>query len=594
MKNIHRILSVTLLILLVSCNKDFLDSNPKNQYSDAAVWENPDLIRAYVNGIYTKVQNPFGTFWMAALVDETFCQGFWGTSAINMSQITPSDQGVLAPDHWGQALQPLLWDMAYKNIRACNLFFENIDNAVYDNQTEKDQIIGEVTFIRAYLYHWLVAFYGGVPIVTKTFSVSDNFEVPRNTYEECINFITGECDKAAALLPESGDKVKATKGAALTLKSRTLLYAASDFANSGASWAGGYAHPELVSFIGGNRSSRWQAAKAAAKDVIELGIYSLYNANPTSTEDAIKGCQDIFLKYTTDEDILLTSYDYTNGGWPFTYMGQANSPNGWHGWGNQAPIGQFVDAFEMIDGSKFSWSNPASNSAPYENRDPRLTAIVLYNGVFYHERPVDIQGDTLSPGRVQTGYYEQADGTFLGGFDTKDGIDTWNALPIGYYLRKFIDPNVDYLVTSQRIPWRTFRYAEVILNYVEACIETGDEPEARLYLNKIRTRAGMPTVSLSGQALKDEYRNERRIELCFEQHRFFDVRRWMIADEAYTPVEGVDIKYRLLPGGGYGPPEYKKNSITWENREFKNNFYLLPITLAEMNKNSKLVQNPLY
>lgn len=593
MKNLNRILSVILVILLMSCKKDFLDSTPKDQYSDATLWKDPALIRAYTNGIYQRIHNPFGTLWLSSLVDETMAQGFWGLSTINSSLISPSDLGALDANHWGQTMQPLSWDKAYKNIRACNMFFENIDKATYASQSDKDQIIGEVTFLRAYIYHWLVALYGGVPLITKSYSVSDNFEVARNSYEECINFIAGECDKAAVLLPESGDKVRASKGAALALKSRTLLYAASNLANSGASWAGGYAHPELVGYVGGNRATRWQEAKAAAKAVIDMHVYSLHNANPTSTEDAIKGCEDVFLNYTTDEDIFLISYDYANGGWPFTYMGTSDSPNGWHGWGGQGPIGQFVDAFEMSDGSKFDWSNPVHKAAPYINRDPRLTATVLYDGVYYKPRPVDvIAQDPL--GRIQTGFYEQPDGTYKGGLDTKDGIDNWNAMPTGYYIRKFIEPKVDFTVEIQKLPWRAFRYAEVLLNYVEACIELGDETDARQYLNMIRTRAGMPNITASGQALKEEYRYERRVELAFEQHRFFDVRRWMIASGAYTNAEGVSINYNLLPSGKYAPPVYEKNPITFEDRVFKNNFYLLPLSITEMNRNSKLIQNPLY
>lgn len=123
MKNANKILSVILLILLVSCSQDFLETTPKDQYSDALLWESPSLIEAYVNGIYLRDQNPFGTIWLSSVTDETFAQGFWGTRTINMSQITSSAQGVLAPDHWGQALQPLFWDQAYASIRACNLFF---------------------------------------------------------------------------------------------------------------------------------------------------------------------------------------------------------------------------------------------------------------------------------------------------------------------------------------------------------------------------------------------------------------------------------------------------------------------------------------
>ena len=595
MKHLQKILPLFFLMLIISsCKKDFLNTVPADKYSDELLWKDPNLIRPYVNGIYQKIHNPFGTLWLSSFVDETMTQGFWGLSSINSSLLSASDLGALDANHWGQTMRPLSWEKAYNNIRACNLFFENIDKATYGSQAEKDQIVGEVTFLRAYIYHWLVALHGGVPLITRSYSATDNFEVARNTYAECIDFIVSECNKSVALLQLSGDKVRATKGAALSLKSRTLLYAASDFANSNASWAGGYAKKELVGYVGGDRTARWQAAKAAAKAVIDLNKYSLYNPNPASTADAIKGYQDIFLTYDTNEDIFQITYDYQNGGWPFTYMGQSNSPNGWHGWGGQGPVGQMVDAYEMNDGSKFSWSNPAHKAAPYINRDPRLAASILYDGAYYKERPLDVRAaDPL--GRVQTGFYKQADGSYKGGLDTKDGIDNWNAMPTGYYLRKFIDPKVEITAgIPQKLPWKAFRYAEIILNYVEACIELGEDAEARLYLNKIRTRAGMPAITLSGQALKDEYRYERRVELAFEQHRFFDVRRWMIASGAYTNAEGILITYDLLPGGQYASPVYSKNTTTWENRNFKNNFYLLPITISEMNRNPKLIQNPLY
>ena len=159
-----------------------------------------------------------------------------------------------------------------------------------------------------------------------------------------------------------------------------------------------------------------------------------------------------------------------------------------------------------------------------------------------------------------------------------------------------MDPAIDVTSPPQKTPatWIAIRYGEILLNYAEACIELGQEDEAKLYLNKIRTRAKMPDITATGQALKDQYRNERRVDLALEEHRFFDVRRWMIADQAYHGAQGVNITYNLLPGGGYAPHVYEINPVIFEAREFKNNYYLLPISLAEMNKNSKLIQNPLY
>ncbi len=168
-------------------------------------------------------------------------------------------------------------------------------------------------FLRAYFYHQLVSFYGGVPLITKTYTLNDEFTAPRDTYENSIKFIVEECDKAAALLPASGDKARATKGAALTLKSRALLYAASDLFNSNASWASNFANKELMGYTGGDRQARWQAAKDAAKAVMDFGLYSLYGGeNPASAEEATKNYAGIFPNNGSQEDILLQFWDVTH------------------------------------------------------------------------------------------------------------------------------------------------------------------------------------------------------------------------------------------------------------------------------------------
>src|SRR5690606_35000684 len=135
------------------------------------------------------------------------------------------------------------------------------------------------------------------------------------------------------------------------------------------------------------------------------------------------------------------------------------------------------------------------------------------------------------------------DGSTRPGLDTRKGpIEDWNGGYSGYYLRKFIDPSVNHSSsTKQTVPWRFFRYAEILLNYAEASIELGEEDDARRVLNEIRDRAGMPPITESGAALKERYRNERRIVLAFEEHRYWDVRRWMIAPEVYEDALGILI-----------------------------------------------------
>jgi DNA-directed RNA polymerase subunit L len=159
-------------------------------------------------------------------------------------------------------------------------------------------------------------------------------------------------------------------------------------------------------------------------------------------------------------------------------------------------------------------------------------------------------------------------------------------------MRKFIDPSVDAQYNKQDQPWRYIRYTEVLLNYAEAAMELGLEDEARTYINMIRKRAFMPDITESGAALKERYRNERRIELAFEDHRYFDVRRWMIAPDAYTDAEGISIQHKVDASGNIIQSTY--TPVVVQDREWKPSFYLFPIKLDEMNRNDQLIQNPLY
>ena len=489
----------------------------------------------------------------------------------------------------------ITWDNTYKNIRACNLFLEKIEEVPFDDATAKDKLTGEVLFFRAYFYHQLVSLYGGVPLITKTYGLTDEFTATRDTYENCIKFISEECDKAAALLPVSGDKARATKGAALALKSRVLLYAASDLYNSNASWAAGYANKELVGYIGGDQQARWQAAKNAAKAVMDLGVYSLFGGeNPANAAEATKNYSNIFLNNGNSEDIFLQFNDnLRNSNWDAPNVGLFTGPNGWHNWGESSPIGQFVDRYEMQDGTRFDWNNPAHKANPYANRDPRLYASVLYEGAQWRPRPADVRAaDPL--GIVQVGNYKKPDGTMVPGLDTRKGpIEDWNGSYTGYYLRKFVDPTIDHQYNKQTLPFRRFRYAEILLNYAEACMELGQEEEARTYINKVRARSGMPPVTESGQALVDRYRNERSIELAYEEHRYFDVRRWMIADQAYKNAEGVSVTGNMNADGSITNRTYSVIKI--QDREWNPQISIFcRLELDEMNRNNKLIQNPLY
>ncbi|MFC0183872.1 RagB/SusD family nutrient uptake outer membrane protein [Pseudarcicella hirudinis] len=421
----------------------------------------------------------------------------------------------------------------------------------------------------------------------------------RATAMKCIKFITDECDKAAALLPLNYDAAnlgRATKGGALALKARTLLYAASDlYANP--TWAKGFANPELISIVGGDRKARWLAAKNAAKAVMDLGVYSLYKPNPASLEEASKNREQLFLSKQSPEDIhvrfFLAKLD-NDGAWP----GRSNGPNGYHNWGGNTPLGQLVDDYEMKDGTRFDWNNPVHAANPYKNRDSRFYSDILYEGAKWAVRPADVREKDPN-GIIQVGYWEKWNAgsnsiDVVAGLDTRKGpIEDWNGTYSGYYLKKFMDPTVEAQFFRTEVPWRFFRYTEILLNYAEACIGLGDETEAKQYLNMIRKRAGMPDITETGTALVKRYQNERRIELAYEEHRYFDVRRWMIAPQTFGNARGVEVRYKLNPDKTTATQPTVK-VIEVQDRAWNERAYFLPIKLDEINKNNKLIQNPLY
>jgi hypothetical protein len=384
---------------------------------------------------------------------------------------------------------------------------------------------------------------------------------------------------------------RATKGAALALKSRVLLYAASDLYNINPS---GMAETGYKNASPSDRQARWQAAKDAAKAVMDLGIYHLYNKFPDS---AAENYSNLFLDKTDNPEIIFCRFLSTQNGAP--NVGTWFSPNGYDGWGEESPIQQMVDAYEMQDGSAFSWNNPAHAAHPYENRDPRFYASIFYDGAPWIKRYSD--GADFDPvGIVQTfKKLTLPDGSTLPGIDTRQGpIQNWNGSYTGYYLRKFLDPTNDHLAIAQEVPWIFFRYGEILLNYAEASIELGEYQDARNAINQIRERAGMPdfSASLTGDQLTEEYRNERRVEMAFEQQRFFDMRRWMIAPKVMdVNAKGIEIFVKGTDRADRSTyHDYQYNVVDVRDRQWNDKMYFMPIPFDETQRNAELVQNPGY
>lgn len=602
MQEMKYLIKISLMVSLIgvsSCNEDFLETEPLTEISETALWQDVNLVRTYINNIYAGIPEPFRRGRLSAnLVDEADYRGNTASLNFNNCIITPD-----ATPTWLDIYYDRTWNDFYTGIRYCNVFLENKDRIESSDEALISRMEGEVRFLRAYLFHEMIAMWGGVPIIEDVYGLTDDFNAPRDTYEDCVNFIVSECNTAAGLLPEirsAADRGRATKGAALALKSRVLLYAASDLHNT--SVFSSYSNPELLGYSDGDRATRWRAAKEAAKDLIDLGMYGLYEATPAPGDSIAQNISDYFITQDfTEEDIWYRFFIEEKSE---QMIGLYSGPNGYHGWGTQAPLGDLVDDYEMNDGSRFDWGNPGHSVAPYENRDQRFYAHILYEGAKWRERPLDaISRDPK--GIIQVGTWERWDSSSNEkvqdfGLDTRSGgIEEWNGSYTGYYMRKFIDPAKDLTYIEgggggyQGVPFRFFRYAEILLNYAEACIELGEDAEARKYINMVRKRAGQPDISESSDELRRRYRNERRIELAFEEHRIHDVRRWVIGPEAYKPVTKANVRYKLLEDRTTAAVPTIVHEV-FQNRSWNDKAYFMPFTRDETNKNELLIQNPGY
>ena len=586
--------AVLVLLGLTSCN-GVMDVTPKDQLSDEAVFTDPNLAQAFVNDMYRGLGHGLYEIMLASMTDESHFIHNYNTESVVKSIITSSDRGAIDDGRFAH----FNWGPTYSRIRQTNIFLSKIDATTFDDAV-KQRMKGEVFFLRAYFYHNLMRMYGGVPIITKVYGLNEAYQAARNTFQETVAFIVANADSAAALLPLSysgADVGRATKGAALALKARVRLYAASELYNMNPCGQSEncYASPQ-------DRTALWRAAKDAAKAVMDLGIYSLFRPSPANAQEAAKNYGDLFLQ-TMSEEVILSRFFLSTRDDGYN-PGLHNGPNGFHTWGGNTPIQNLVDDYRMADGSKFDWNNPVEAGAPYANRDPRFYASIAYDGAPWRPRPDDVKG--LDPvGIIQT--FRQLSirndsgrvTDVVPGLDTRDSpVENWNGAYSGYYIRKFVDPSINAQFIKEQVPWIFFRYAEVLLNYAEASIELNELTDAVNVLNQIRVRAGMPPFSaaLGQAALRDEYRNERRVEMAFEEQRFFDVRRWLTAPAVLSKVAGgINI---FLNGTS------RTDRTTWTNyryaidtvqtRAWDNKMYFMPIRLDELNRNGLLKQNPGY
>ncbi|CAM3805757.1 RagB/SusD family nutrient uptake outer membrane protein [Mucilaginibacter galii] len=554
--------------------KKYLDdgSVTEGPITEQQVWANNDYARGVLNSAYTIVPDRYN------LDDNGAMQASATDEAVNSnlnSSIYTFTNGTWSPF---RTVDDVYSNM-YTGLRRANMFIANVDasnivstpsevvkdadpvRASYDSTLagQKSRLKGEAFFLRAYFHFELLERYGSIVLATRVFNTDEELNLPRNSFDECVNRILIDCDSAILRLPpytdswSASNKGRATQTAAMALKSRLLLYAASPQYNPSGDVA------------------KWQKAADAAKALIDRNLHSIINPYV-----------NVFLFGTApyNKEVIFSGQPSSRND-----IEQNNAPVSYDGaLGRTNPTQEMVDAFEMKTTGRLI-TDPLSGysaSAPYTNRDPRFDLVIHYNGKTYKSKTID---------------------TYIGG---KDGIGAnVNATKTGYYMRKFFNDGVTWNQqsnTSSRRPWVIFRYAEILLNYAEALNEAqGPTADVLRYVNQIRQRTGialpaLQTGNLTGngyvqptkEAMRERIHNERRVELCFEGHRFFDVRRWKEGARFFNvPVTGM----RITPNAA-GTFNYERFQV--QNRVFTDKNYLYPISQTELNRAPALKQNPGY
>ncbi len=600
-------------VLLTACSKSFLNTQPLDKAPAGPTWSDPSLAESFVTDIYNVYHDGILNQESMDCISDNCLYNF-GRADIMESNINPNSTGWVNNTYeWGEM---------YTRIRAINTALQNLATAPFD-KTMADRLKGEAYFLRGHCYNQLIRYYGGVPLIKTVYPLSTpDFSIARNTYDECVKSIVSDLDSAKLLLTGKSLALgRATADAAMALKSRVLLYAASDLHDQAAATAksslvGTFKNYELLGYpTGGDRVARWTAARDAALAVINLGTYGyqLDLTAPQSKDAAIASYTNVYLSRNGGEKETIFAKYYINAStddWGAWYV-RNNGMNGYHGWTSTEPTQNLVDSYEMMDGSKFDWTNAADAAAPYENRDPRFYASIFYDGAKWKPRTTD--GAAIDPyGELQFGTYEigtAGSATTYFGLDTRNSsIENWNGTRTGYSIRKFSNDNVAIVDMNQKqeIPSIQIRFTEVVFNYIEASLMLGDEATAKTWLNKIRFRAGMPAITDAGAALVARYQNERNIEMLCEEQRFYDCRRWMIAPSTLgQKVNVMIINGKLNPGKSASVYRYSKDNYSYtykvqnieagvENRKWDDKVYFPPINANEISKNKKLIQNPGY
>ncbi|HUC81113.1 MAG TPA: RagB/SusD family nutrient uptake outer membrane protein [Flavisolibacter sp.] len=540
---------LAVLLCNTACEKNFLDRAPSVNLTENDIFSNPVLASQFADNAYNHLVDDYGRFNVhRGITGQASDEAVTGNNEVSIRTLTNGNYH----DHYergGSSLNDIsdVWSRSYAGIRVTNRMLEKIADVPWTAVQSPSRIKGEMHFIRAFLYFELIKRFGGVPIIERTYGVNENIDLPRNTYDECVAFILADLTQAESLLPQdynNSNYGRATIGAAKALRSRVLLYAASKLNNESGD------------------AVKWKAAADAAKAVMDMNLYSL---QPTYA--------DILNVPTSPEYIMIK----VRGPRPIDgfMLDFAMSPGSGGAQGQLNPTQNHVDLYEMKTTGK-PITDPTSGynpQQPYANRDPRLAANILYNDAPWQGRRIEM---------------------WSGGKDYLAGNVTYTATR--YYSRKmWPEPYVRNVAGTALLNFVFFRYAEILLNYAEAQNEAVG-PDASVYaaINQIRARqsVGMPPLpaNLNKDEMRKRIRNERAVELAFEDHRWYDIMRWKAGPEIVAqPMYGMNVVKNANGTFTYNPVLLPANM----QKVYLDYMHRYPIPRNEIYKSKGiLTQNP--
>ena len=572
MKKIYILIAAALA--LVACKDNFLDKTPLDKLSEDAVFNSDALAEAYVNALYTVLPDPYQEGNVGCITDEGYFR-YGGTSTRYIASGYMDPDNVMYMKEGGGAHNTRttilnIWNRTYEWVYRMNYFLQYVDEkGSAMSEAAIRRLTGEVYFMRAWSYFLLIQRYSGVPIITKPHNLDDDFTVDRRNFDDCVDFILTDIEKALELLPskEECTKGRVNKDTALALKSRLTLIAASKLFNDPD-------NPEGGVFRGTYSKDKWQRAYDAAKAIVDRadvdGAYRLDN-----TYDGI-------WKNGNSPELIWAKYFVATSDANDNYTKKAQllyTVEYWNGWEAFHPTQAAQIDFEMANGKKwFEEGSGYDAKHPYKGRDPRFYKCIA--APFYPYEHTDKNGNTSSDDLLLYYLYEgytMAD--FAAGKEepsyTSKAKHTASGNHGGLELYKWFIPT-SYISESQTgsilYPW--FRLAEMYLNLAEAAYMLGKEDECRLYINKIRQRPDvmMPEVTESGESLWDRLVNERRVELYAETFRYFDLRRWKLAD-FYENVPTASGKVMVLKNGNQMDTVYRVARLYDETKNNTNYYW---------------------